>query len=452
MPEALQGVELQAGTAQHAHARLMQAVTKVSLFSMKNSTTFTPHRLLGPLCLLVLVFIPLNMLFSPVFDFFTSETRGASWTVTMTAYAFILTCMPFLIVPVLLMKSRNEKLVLRCILVFFIYAFLFTISSAQDLFYPMYGLVSLFGTTLVTVLFYVSARDGIINAKKVFQVLVAAAALVVVPLLLVQIDPQRFAELSAEFGPNTILYGYENPRPVGWVSTISLSLLVTYVMTQPDKSISPIFLLLTVIASMTLFWSGSRGGVFSFLTAVLLILYLCNQKNMKRILPVFLSIVIGAALSYFLYLPGESYGIFARIGQTLEADGINAATTGRTVIWQNVIQYIAERPFTGYGYLPHKSMAGLTHGSAHNFVLDLWLGFGVIVGTAVMLFGVMLWAKAFDYFRRVNDEYIAALFCVVTTLLAYSMLSGPYARTFPLILFAVSFGVILGHRSSKSNI
>jgi O-antigen ligase len=392
------------------------------------------------------------MLFSPVFDFFTSENRGASWTVTMTAYAFILTSMLILIVPVLFLRSRNEKIIFRCILAFFIYAFLFTISSARDLFYPIYGLVSLLGTTLVAVLFYVSARDNIISAKEVFHFFVLAAALVVVPLFLVQINTQRFAELSAEFGANTILYGYENPRPVGWVSTISLSLLAAYVVTQSNEGVRPFFLVLAVVASMTLFWSGSRGGVIAFLTGILFIFYFTKQKNMKGILPMVLSLVVGGALSYFLYLPGDSYGIFARIGQTLEAQGMTAASTGRTVIWHNVVLYIAERPFTGYGYLPHKSMEGLTHGSAHNIILDLWLGFGLIIGTVVILFGVMLWARAFVFFRKANDQYISALFCVVTTLLLYSMISGPYARTFPLLLFAVPFGVILGLRSSKPSL
>jgi O-antigen ligase len=418
---------------------------------MKNLTTFTPQRLLKPLCLLVLVFIPLNMLFSPIFDFFTNENRGSSWTVTMTAYAFILTAMPFLIVPVLFMRSRNEKLILRSILVFFIYAFLFTMYSAQDLFYPMYGLVSLLGTTLVAVLFYVSARGGIVSAKEVFQFFVVAAALVVVPMLLVQTDPQHFAELSAEFGANTILYGYENPRPVGWVSTISLSLLTAYVMTKPNEGVRPIFLLLIVIASMTLFWSGSRGGIITFSTGILFVLFFSKTKNMKGILLIVVLILVGGTFSHFLYLPGDSYGIFVRIGQTLEAKSIAAASTGRAEIWQNVFLYILERPFLGYGYLPHKSLEGLAFGSAHNIIMDLWLGFGLIIGTIVILFGVMLWARAFDFFRKANDQYISALFCVVTTLLVYSMVSGPYARTFPLLLFAVSFGVILGRRSSKAN-
>lgn len=368
----------------------------------------------------------------------------------MTAYAFILASMPLLIVPVTFLKSRNEKLFLRSMLVFFIYAFLFTMSSTRELFYPIYGLTSLLGATLVAVLFYVSARDGIISAKEVFYSFVFAAALVVLPLLLVQIDTQRFAELSEKFGATIILYGYENPRPVGWVSTVFLSLLAASVSTQPKENrLHPIFLFLAIIASTTLFWSGSRGGLFAFVVSFSLVYSFSERKNYKGLKLTLVCIAMGGAFSHFFYLPGEAYGMFARMFQSLEAESIAAASSSRTIIWHNNLLYILERPLTGYWYLPHNTLEGLTAGSAHNIILDFWLGFGLIVGTAVILFGIILWARAFNFFRKADDHYISALFCLVTSLLVYSMVSGPYARTFPLLLLAVPFGVILGLRSSK---
>ncbi len=392
------------------------------------------------------------MLVSPLYDFLSVEERGASWTVTISAYFFILTSMLLLTVAVSFLKSRAEKLFFRSLFVFFLYAFLVTIYSASDLFYPIYGLISLLGSTLVGVLFYVSARDNIINPKVVFYFLVSASIFVALPLLLVQFDTERFAQLSEKFGANNILYGYENPRAVGWVSTISLSLLAAYLSTQSkERKIHPVFLLLAIITSTTLFWSGSRGGLVAFAVSIS-ILFSCSQtKNYKGIISILFCIVVGGAISHLLYLPGQSYGMFARVTQTLGEVNIAAASTGRTTLWHTIILYIFERPLTGYGYLPHKSLEGLTHGSAHNIILDFWLGFGLVVGTIVILFGVVLWVRVFEFFRQANDSYISALFCLVTTLLLYSMVSGPYARTFPLLLFAVPFGVILGLRSSKTN-
>ena len=163
-------------------------------------------------------------------------------------------------------------------------------------------------------------------------------------------------------------------------------------------------------------------------------------------------IVAGAAISYFLYLPSSDFGIFSRISQNLGQESVAAISSGRTELWQLTISYILERPFTGYGYLPHKNLAGFTHGSAHNIILDAWLWFGVIISTLVLLLGLGLglWIKACATFLKAKDHYVSALFCVVTTLFAYSMVSGPYARTFPLLLFAISSGVILGVRASKT--
>jgi len=419
---------------------------------MKTATSFDPQRLLKALCIFVLAFIPINMLFSPIYDCMSVESRGASWTVTMSAYFFVLASILFLAVAVTLFKSRNEKLFFRSTFAFFLYAFLSTIYLASDLLYPIFGLVSLLGAVLVGILFYVSARDRIIDAKVVFYFFVFSAAFVALPLLLVNIDTNRFAQLSESLGASSILYGYENPRAVGWASTIFLSFLAAYVSTLPNGSrIHTIFLILAIIASTTLFWSGSRGGVLAFFVSISIVFCFSQTKNYRGILSILFCLAVGAALSLLLYLPGSSYGIFSRINQTLGAENIAAASSGRTDIWRNIISYISERPFIGYGYLPHKSLEGLSHGSAHNIILEFWLGFGLVLGTVVVIFGIMLWAMAFAFFRKANDQYVAALFCVVTTLLAYSMISGPYARTFPLLLFAVSLGVIMGLRSSKAN-
>lgn len=392
------------------------------------------------------------MIFSPVFDFLTVEERESSWTVTITAYVFILTLMPLLIIPVSSLKSRHEKLFFRCMAVFFLYAFLFTLYSASDLFYPVFGLMSALGSTLIGILFYISARDNIISPKTVIHFLAFASVLVILPLLLVQIDTERFAELSKKFSATHLLYGYENPRAVGWISTICLSFLAAYLSTQPNANrLQPIFLLLVTVCATSLFWSGSRGGLFAFALSIFIVFSLSQTKSHKGILSVLSCIAAGGAISYFLYLPSKAFGLFGRISQNLEQDSIAAMSSGRTELWQATISYIMERPFTGYGYLPNKSLEGLSHGSAHNIILDSWLWFGLIIGTIVVLSAVVLWAMTFAFFRKANDHYISALFCVVTTLLAYSMISGPYARTFPLLIFAMASGVILGCRSSKTN-
>jgi len=419
---------------------------------MKNAQTFDPKRMLKALCLLVLAFVPVNMLFSPIYDSLSVEERGAAWTVTWSAFIFILTSMLLFSMALPYLRSRIEKIFISGGVIFFLYAFIFTICMASNLLYPIIGLISVLGSTLTAILFYVAVRENIISHKVVFYFLASASIFVAVPLLIVQIDTERFARLSEEFGAVNILYGYENPRALGWASTICLSLLAGYLSTQPkERKINPIFLLLTIISSTVLFWSGSRGGVIAFALSISFVFSLSQTKNYTGLWSILLCIAAGGVISLLLYLPAGSYVIFARISQNLGQENIASMSSGRTELWHTTYSYILERPLTGYGYLPHKNLVGFNHGSAHNIILDAWLWFGLIIGSLFILLGMMLWLKAFVFFRKINDQYISALFCVVTTLFAYSLVSGPYARTFPLLLFAISCGTILGLRSSKSN-
>lgn len=418
---------------------------------MNEGTIFEPQRMLRmlkALCLIVLVFIPFNMLFSPVYDFFTVEARGTNWTVTMSAFFFIQVLLVFLAAALMFLKSRQEQLFLLCLIAFFMYAFSFTIYSASDLFYPLYGLVSALGSILVGLIFYVCVRENVMTPKVVVHFLAFASLFMVVPLILVQLDTERFGQLAQAYGGSNILYGYENPRALGWASTVCLSILAAYFSTQPiENRIRPVFLLLAVIAATTLFWSGSRGGIVAFTVSISFVFLFSKTRNYKGALSVFSCIAAGGAISYLLYLPSRAFGIFSRISENLDQESVAAMSNGRTDLWQLTISYILERPFTGYGYLPHKNLEGFTHGSAHNLALDAWLWFGVIIGTVILLLAVLLWGKAFAFFRKANDPHISALFCVVTALLAYCMVSGPYARTFPLMLFAIAAGVVFGSRS-----
>lgn len=390
------------------------------------------------------------MLVSPVFDFVSIEERGYNWTVTLSTFVFILTLIPFLTVGIFSLNSHHEKMFFQWMVGFFIYAFLFTLYAATDLFYPLFGVASALGSTLIGILFYVLARDDRIKPKVIIYSLAAASFSVIMPLLLIAVDTERFTRLAQGVSASSVLYGYENPRALGWICTTCLALFAAFLSTQPKGSrVQPLFIVLTTISATMLFWSGSRGGVVALTVGIFIVFSFSQTKNYQGLLSVLASICAGGALSYFLYLPSPTYGIFGRIRQNLEQETMNDLSSGRTELWQRTISYIFEHPLTGYGYLPGKNLVGFGHGSAHNIVLDFWLWFGLIIGTILTFFGILLWVRAFAFFRKANDNYISALFCVITTLMAYSMISGPYARTFPLLIFAIASGVILGRRSAQ---
>ena len=86
---------------------------------MKNAQTFDPKRMLKALCLLVLAFVPVNMLFSPIYDSLSVEERGANWTVTLSAFIFILTSMLLFLMALPFLRSRIEKVFIFGSVIFF---------------------------------------------------------------------------------------------------------------------------------------------------------------------------------------------------------------------------------------------------------------------------------------------------------------------------------------------
>lgn len=415
-----------------------------------------PQIWLKSLCILVLVFIPFNALLTPLLDFQKVEERGVNWTVTLSTFVFIKSLLPLLILLIFLsQKSIKARLLFWSTAVFFIYAFLWTLYSLTDPTYPLFGLITLLATTLVGALFYYSIRNNSLTVKTVANTIMLASIFSIIPLLLVQFNPIKFTDLSVAHGANNILYGYENPRALGWAATISLSLFSGKILFKPKVTrIDMVFLMFGLAAATTLFWSGSRGGLFAFLLSSTVLFVFSAQKHYTNLSYVLLCVMGGGLLSLLLHYPGTSYGLITRVSETVTAQDLKAASSGRSVIWDLSVSYILDRPWTGYGYLPQRNLdafpSGAGSSSAHNIILDLWLGFGLAVGTAVLLLGCVMWAKAFDFFKSENNHYISILFYVITTLIFYSLVSGPYARTFPTLIFAISIGTLLGARAKAA--
>jgi hypothetical protein len=128
----------------------------------------------------------------------------------------------FFAFPLRFLTSFEEKFFLRCAVLFFLYTILLSVCVNGISFYPFFGLLSMLWATLIGILFYVSVRENYLSRPVLIYFWAVSSAFVIIPLLLVQLDAERFVRLSEEYGANNILYGYANPRALGWVSTICL--------------------------------------------------------------------------------------------------------------------------------------------------------------------------------------------------------------------------------------
>ena len=418
---------------------------------MEKTGLFNLPRLLRSLGLLVLATLVAAVIVTPIVDYNLVAGLPENWTVTKSLYVFLAAAMPMLALGLNGLRSGREKLVLRLIALLFLYAAYITLTAASNLAYPIFGFVTFLGATLAGILFYVNVRDGMIPPTTVFRVLALSAAFVAQPLFLLQWDLPRYLALVEQFRTSAVLYGFENPRAIGWLSSIGLSLAIGHTITRPaDSRLSPALLILAVIASTTLFWSGSRAGIVALSASTLVILAISRNRSLTGLLAVLICIVIGAALSTLFYLPDSHFGIFSRITQSAQMENANALSSGRIALWKATLAFIAERPFTGYGLLPHKNIEGLAAGSSHNIILELWLGIGVVFGTLAVACLIWLWITLCLIARASQDRHILALFCLTTTFAVYCLMSGPYARTLPLLIFAIAAGTVLGAGAQRT--
>ncbi|WP_207493728.1 O-antigen ligase family protein [Yoonia litorea] len=390
------------------------------------------------------------MLVTPFVDYAIIEGLDENWTVTKTLYFFLVMAMPLFAIVVNAMRSKTEKRLMRAMFLVFGYTIWLTYTSAQELSYPVFGFVSLLGAVFVAMIFYCCLRDGNLAPTKVFYVLALSSCLVAIPMLQVTANVAKFTALRDAFGTSYILYGYENPRAVGWIATFSL--ILTSVLLLERRGEERFILLLSFVATIaaaTLFWSGSRGGILAFLMSLGVFLVMSRNATRWRLAHVIACVFSGLILSLFMHLPSRSFGFFARVSSSLDAEGVDGLSSSRMTLWKNNLSYIFDQPLTGYGLLPHKYLPGLSGGSAHNIIIELWLWFGILLGSAVLLALIWLWIALLRIALATSNPHIRALFALTTTFAVYCLYSGPYARTLPLLFVGISVGTILGYGARK---
>ncbi len=129
-------------------------------------------------------------------------------------------------------------------------------------------------------------------------------------------------------------------------------------------------------------------------------------------------------------------GIAASIGQIVVASGKDLTFSGRTDIWATTIDFIAQRPFTGWGLgglfdvggsgvnpetLSFWRSVGFNAFHAHNGPLDLALQLGI---PAVLLFGAFMFSAGFTSWRLKKEfPVITAWMLTAIVIQGYTSLS-----------------------------
>lgn len=128
---------------------------------------------------------------------------------------------------------------------------------------------------------------------------------------------------------------------------------------------------------------GNRGAILCFILYVVVRSILDNKKPALSILTAIASIVVYLNFKVIvgeLYHKLSSYGIYSRTLMLLSTDMKHSS--GRDVIKERAWSLINEHPLLGHGIVSDRTFIGTY---PHNIILELFVDYGIILGTIVFL-------------------------------------------------------------------
>ena len=224
----------------------------------------------------------------------------------------------------------------------------------------------------------------------------------------------------------------------GYSMSFSYGLLLPMLSLYSKKN------LYSVIASILLFLIvlgiGSRGAAIVFM---MFVAYDIFQSNKKLIIPAF--ILIGIFILSLTTLANwfESIGISSRTLNLIISDNLGH-TSGRELIYDKMIDVFWDNPIKGIGLFGDRYY--LDGAYTHNLFLELYLNWGIIVGTLILFFFV--WKFILTY-RRTDKKNRNILVKYLLASVAPLMVSGSYLVDYDLGIF---IGILfLVSRENKKN-
>ena len=198
--------------------------------------------------------------------------------------------------------------------------------------------------------------------------------------------------------------------------TASYNLLphVCVLFLDTDKRKPIIKITAVILGSILIIAYGSRGPIVCLASFVLLyIIFFKKQKRSFRYLLLVLcaALIIWFSLDYildFLNTVSSALGLSTRIFSKISSNQF-FVSSDRDIIRTTLYGYIADKPMVGYGLCGDRVITGTY---AHHLAIELWISFGVVLGSALLLavFLIILKGVRYSDFGR-EKGFILLLFC-----------------------------------------
>lgn len=185
---------------------------------------------------------------------------------------------------------------------------------------------------------------------------------------------------------------------------------------------------------------GNRGALFAIVFFVALYIFLFKdyihpiRDRILITITSFATFLLLKPIMIFWSVLFASFGMSTRIFAKFIEDNI-ADDNGRGIIHDNVMWYVDNGSFWGYGIAGDRNLGGLTLASSHNILLEMMITFGKFCGVllfvvlCILLLRALIIAK--DYLK---SEFLLLLISVCSTL----WFSGSFIQT-PIFFFLIGY-------------
>lgn len=152
--------------------------------------------------------------------------------------------------------------------------------------------------------------------------------------------------------------------------------------------------------------------------------------------PYFLAVIVVTAFALVVF--AASSGIFDTVASLLNRD---ATFSGRTIIWTQIEEAIAQKPLFGWGVLSNEDhiafLGSKEYNSAHNYYLELIFSGGLVAFGFYLCFMLSILKSI----RKFRGSYASNLLAVVLFALGIAYLAEVYFNPILFVVFGLSANV-----------
>jgi O-antigen ligase len=318
-------------------------------------------------------------------------------------------------------------LFIKAYLIIAFLSLLYTISILETL----KGLVSLLATIMLIILLYSnSSMDKVLIIMRKSCLIVILVSFV---LYLLNV-PQSYDILQGVERFSGITYG---AHPLSSVCVFFILITISNFRIK-FSSLFFLNLFFSIISIFLIFKADSRQAFIGLIISVTF-LFWKKMNSKKRTFSI-------VALLIIIFIFGQSFDSDNFIQSQSRSSSLDEITTltGRTLIWSEAVQLIADKPIAGYGFNAgqialeknYSTPFGWTTRSAHNFILQMGLDLGLI-GILLILLGVV-----YTFYKSTRFDYPLAsailLYCIIVSLVERGFSGSLTIYSFLLFLINIS--------------